>query len=282
MGQGRPPLFSPEQSIEIRNLYDSGNHLVSLSAQYKCSIHAIRTAIIRAGGEVRPVIRYIKMNWEGKSYHNWTVIIPDIKVEGIKKYLYCECKCGHKQFVEVSQLTGKRPTRSCLKCYDLKGGTRYGKLTIIGVDEERSKQLGTIYIKCSCDCGNIKSIIRNDIANSKTKSCGCLVSDNAKAMKGKNHPNWRGGKYKNPAGYIILTQDYNGKDTVLEHVYIMSKHIRRVLRRGETVHHKNGIKTDNRIKNLELWASRHPSGQRAKDLLKFAREIIAEYGDLPL
>jgi len=65
---------------------------------------------------------------------------------------------------------------------------------------------------------------------------------------------------------------------VPEHVVVMSKIIGRPLHSKETVHHKNGIRNDNRPKNLELWASRHPPGQRVSDLQEFATELAFEYG----
>ncbi|WP_055477572.1 HNH endonuclease [Sphaerimonospora mesophila] len=80
-------------------------------------------------------------------------------------------------------------------------------------------------------------------------------------------------------GYIEIKTE---KGWLREHVHVMEEHIGRRLLPGESVHHKNGIRDDNRIENLELWTRAQPAGQRVTDMLSWAWEIIDRYGDMPL
>jgi hypothetical protein len=90
------------------------------------------------------------------------------------------------------------------------------------------------------------------------------------------------GWWKNAGGYITIYRkghpNSNSNDCIQEHVYVMSEFLGRPLIKGESVHHKNGIRDDNRIENLELWHRAQPSGQRVVDKITWAKELLQSYG----
>lgn len=91
---------------------------------------------------------------------------------------------------------------------------------------------------------------------------------------------------KAPAGTGHVYRGYRvvkrGGRHMAEHLFVMEEILGRPVdtKNGETVHHKNGQRADNRPENLELWSSKQPRGQRVSDKLAWAREVIALYAPI--
>ncbi|QLF84250.1 HNH endonuclease [Mycobacterium phage Soul22] len=115
----------------------------------------------------------------------------------------------------------------------------------------------------------------------KTCSAKCahaLADQHRGYLSGPDHPHWKGGKrLQTKAGYVMVYAGV-GLPSRLEHRVVMEEVLGRPLQRHEEVHHKNGIRNDNRPENLELWVKRQPGGTRVKDLIEYARWVLETYG----
>lgn len=155
-------------------------------------------------------------------------------------------------------------------------GKKFGRWTVLDASYSKTHWL------CRCECGLERPTQKYSLVNEL--STGCKACNNQDRTLSRFGSGWKDGQ-----GYITISapSDYWGKlnadgavvkrRTVYEHIYVMSKHIGRPLTALETVHHKNGNRSDNRIENLELWHHSHPHGQRVEDKIQWCIEFLREY-----
>lgn len=100
-------------------------------------------------------------------------------------------------------------------------------------------------------------------------------------LSGKVRPKGTGGLKSE--GYFVLpcppefAAMCDSRNRVMQHRLIMAQHLGRCLEAGETVHHKNGVRNDNRLENLELWVGNHGRGRRASDAVAQSIEVLRRY-----
>ena len=108
-------------------------------------------------------------------------------------------------------------------------------------------------LRCPC-CGATENLILNKYAKFYGYCMECMyINRDGTKYKGDEI-----GKRIEDDGYVYMfgkplrTHPRYTASGLLEHILVMEEHIGRHLRPDEQVHHKNGIRHDNRIENLQL------------------------------
>jgi HNH endonuclease len=134
-------------------------------------------------------------------------------------------------------------------------------------------------------------------ASKKQKEYRLKNPENWERQRQKNFVKWRetigvdssikirkksGEGYINRQGYLSYKikdhpcADKNGR--VQASHLVIYKNTGKILKKGESVHHKNGMRLDNRLENLEIWSTSQPAGQRVEDKIEWCIDFLSEYG----
>lgn len=118
--------------------------------------------------------KYNKSDLTGQKFGKWSVLKKDESQKGKGTHYVCQCECGTIRSISPYTLI-KGFSKSCgcgkhVPKNDLTG-RKFGKLTVIGVDEEKRGR-GIQWI-CKCECGNLKSYRTNLLIRGNVISCGC-------------------------------------------------------------------------------------------------------------
>jgi hypothetical protein len=156
-----------------------------------------------------------------------------------------------------------------------------GRPRLLLDDEDTQRVLkeweqGTGYSAIAVKLGLSVKRVRNTI-----EAAGHTIE---KRMKAEQHGRWKGGQpyYHSGYKYVWISQEHpfrimaNTNGRVAEHRLVMAEHLGRPLEYHESVHHKNGVRDDNRLENLQLLVKAHPTGYIPRCRCCGSYEIIFE------
>lgn len=157
------------------------------------------------------------------------------------------------------------------------------ELTVKEISERLDLSVGTIFnylkkygIVRGKYTQRSKEKMSNSLKGRPSARKGVKLSEETKrkiseAQRGhfRNPSNYGGHRKKRTDGYIEVycpEHPYATKDGyVMEHILVMENAISRYITRDEVVHHKNKIRDDNRLENLELMTFKAHSALHLKE-----------------
>ena len=144
------------------------------------------TRFIKSMQDIYPWLVFLKYeDLTGKIFGKLTVLSKNNEF-GDQRHSYwdCQCECGKITTVRKDALIeGKTGSCGCnsyhaagIKNMDDLTGRKFGKLTVIRRDFEKTDASKQAFWWCICDCGEKVSAGRSSLKSGATRSCGCLKS----------------------------------------------------------------------------------------------------------
>lgn len=124
-------------------------------------------------------------------------------------------------------------------------GRRFGRWVVVSKSD--IKKHNAAWYNCRCDCGTEKVVIASSLRIGRSKSCGC----GRVRLKGEKNGHWKGGRYINHAGYVMVYMPEHHRvgsnGYVREHIVLAEKALGKPLPDKAQIHHLGDPRDNSKI-----------------------------------